>query len=177
MKRAILLIMALLTAAPSIGQTVFDGKWRKRVETEENVISGRISAISSADIKAQEFFAHRSDAPGINFSMSYGCRSATDEDLFYESFAIYVGELFPRYFDREVNVRWDDTPGKEFIKEPDATDRSFVFLDTATIMEKVLTHDNLLVEVPLYRYPSIYLDIELANAEEAISKAQTACHD
>ena len=177
MRKAILLILAMFTAVPSMGQTVFDGKWRKRVETEENVITGRVTAIANADIKAQEFFAHSSDAPGINFSMSYACRSETEEDPFYESFMVYTGELLANSFRQEVNVKWGDTPGKEFIKEPGTTDRSFFFLDTDAIMEKVLTHDNLLIEVPLYRYSSIYLDIELANAEESITKAKGVCND
>ena len=66
MKRAILLIMALLAATLSIGQTVFEGKWRKMIDTERDIIDGSIRASAQADIKAQQFFVHSSDAPGIN---------------------------------------------------------------------------------------------------------------
>ena len=162
MKGAILLIFFLFTVLPVTGQTVHDAKWRKRIRTTENPVTGGVTAFSMASVYRSKYYY---------YIMSYTCQSEADGDDLTEMLSVDTSEYLYEGT-TEVNVRWDDSAGKEGVWPIGLPPKSFLFSDMEGVVGKMFEHDTVVIEIPS---SNVFLRIDLANARESIAEAKNTC--
>ena len=110
MKRILMLLALLLCVStyPAQAQTVYNGRWGKRISTTENPINGRISATARARITTRHAARFPSTRhPATHFALTYTCHSPTANEPAYESILLFLGEPINPL--EELSVRWGES--------------------------------------------------------------------
>ena len=111
MKHILLSILLFLPISAQVqAQTVYNGKWGKRIATTESPINGRISATARARITTKHAARFPSSRhPATYFALTYTCHSQTTDEPVYESIMLFMGE--PINSLEELSIRWGQSAG------------------------------------------------------------------
>lgn len=111
MKHILLSILLFLPISAQVqAQTVYNGRWGKRIATTENPINGRISATARARITTRHAARFPSTRhPATYFALTYTCHSQLTDAPVHESVMLFLGEPINPL--EELSIRWGQSAG------------------------------------------------------------------